>query len=283
MRMFTFFLQTEVTAMIKKFKVGHEDKIAIKDFDPDETLDYKSPDDAREDFKNLNLKMIDLQELLYAEKKRSLLIIFQAMDAGGKDGTIKHVMRGLNPQSCTVYSFKAPTDEEKAHDFLWRVHKQVPAHGMIGIFNRSHYEEVLITRVHKWIDDDTAKHRFKRINEFEELLSENNVTILKFFLHISKDEQRKRLQERLDDKEKHWKFDPADIKERALWHDYQKAYEDVFNHCSTKHAPWYIIPSNKKWFRNLAVAKIIVQRMEELDMKYPKPTYDIHAIREIPE
>jgi len=257
--------------MIKDLLVPENKKISLKDYDPDETFGFKSADDAREDFKELNMKMIDLQELLYAEKKRSLLIILQAMDAGGKDGTIKHVMRGLNPQSCVVHSFKAPSDEERSHDFLWRIHKHVPPKGCVGIFNRSHYEDVLVTRVHQMISDKIAKQRFNQINEFEELLAENGVTILKFYLHISKSEQKDRLQERLDDKSKHWKFSVNDVKEREQWNDYMDAFEDIFSNCSTKLAPWFIIPSNKKWFRNLAVARIIVQTMEKLDMKYPDP------------
>lgn len=269
--------------MIKHFRVPLDTEISLKDYDPDNTLHYTSADDAREDFKDLNLRMIDLQEMLYAERKRALLIIFQAMDAGGKDGTIKHVMRGINPQGCTVTCFKTPTTEELAHDYLWRVHQRVPARGYIGIFNRSHYEEVLITRIHRWIDDTQAKRRFRQINDFEELLSDHGTVILKFFLHISKKEQRERLQERLDDPSKHWKFDPNDLKERERWDDYMKMYEDIFRHCNKKHAPWYIIPSDKKWFRNLAVAKIIVETMEGLNMKYPKPSFDIHSIREIPK
>lgn len=257
--------------MIKKFKVPYDQKIKLKDYDPDDTDEYKEADDVREQFKEFNMRMIDLQEVMYAEKKHGLLIILQAMDAGGKDGTIKHVMRGINPQSCSVTSFKIPTEEERLHDFLWRYHKAVPPRGYVGIFNRSHYEDVLVTRVHKLISDEVAKDRFDRINEFEELLTDNGITILKFFLHISKDEQKKRLQERLDNKEKHWKFSKNDLKERSQWEEYQEAFEDVFNHCSTKRAPWYIIPSNRKWFRNLAVAKILVQTMEDLDMKTPKP------------
>jgi PPK2 family polyphosphate:nucleotide phosphotransferase len=256
--------------MIKEFKVEPDQDVKLKDYDPDDTLDYESADEAREKFKELNMKMVDLQELLYAEKKHALLIILQAMDAGGKDGTIKHVMRGINPQSCMVRSFKGPTDEERLHDFLWRIHKAVPPRGYVGIFNRSHYEDVLVTRVHKMITDHEAKRRFKQINDFEELLTDNGVAILKFYLHISKEEQRKRLQERLDNKDKHWKFSPNDLKERPLWDDYRQMFEDVFSHCSTKHAPWYIVPSNKKWFRDLAVAKIIVQAMENMEMHVPK-------------
>ncbi len=264
--------------MIKQFKVEPDQEVKLKNYDPDETSDYKSADDARDKFKELNMKLIDLQELLYAEKKHSLLIILQAMDAGGKDGTIKHVMRGLNPQSCVVHSFKAPSDEERSHDFLWRIHKEVPPVGYVGIFNRSHYEDVLVTRVHKWITHHVAKQRFNQINEFEELLTESGVTILKFFLHISKEEQRKRLQERLDDKEKHWKFSLNDMKEREQWEDYMSAFEDVFSNCSTKVAPWYIIPSNKKWFRNLAVAKVIVQAMENMNLHVPAPKEDYSKV-----
>ncbi len=265
-------------SMVKKFRVPEDRKISLKDYDPDETLSYKSNDDCREDFKQFNIRMIELQELLWAEKKRSLLIILQAMDAGGKDGTIKHVMRGLNPQSCIVHSFKAPSEEERSHDFLWRIHKAVPPAGYVGIFNRSHYEDVLVTRVHKMISDKEAKRRFNQINEFEELLNENGATIVKFFLYISKEEQRERLQARLDDKEKHWKFSPNDMKERELWGDYMDAFEDVFNHCSTEKAPWYIIPSNHKWFRNIAVAKILVETMEGMDLKVPKPAGDYSGI-----
>lgn len=265
--------------MIKKYRVPHDKKISLlKDYDPDDTHGYKDSDDVRENFKEYNLRMIELQELMWAEHKRSLLIILQAMDAGGKDGTIKHVMRGLNPQSCVVHSFKAPSDEERSHDFLWRIHKAVPPRGCVGIFNRSHYEDVLVTRVHKMITDKEAKRRFNQINEFEELLTENGVAIVKLFLFISKDEQKKRLQERLDDKEKHWKFSPNDLKERPMWEDYMQAFEDVFNHCSTEDAPWYVVPSNKKWFRNLAVAKILVETMEGLDLKVPKAPADYSKI-----
>lgn len=260
--------------MIKQLRVEPDQEVKLKDYDPDFTSDYESAEDAREKFKELNMKMIDLQELLYAEKKHALLIILQAMDAGGKDGTIKNVMRGVNPQSCMVHSFKAPTEEERAHDFLWRIHKAVPPRGYVGIFNRSYYEDVLVTRVHKLISDHEAKRRFRQINDFEELLTANGVTILKFYLHISKEEQRQRLQERLDEKEKHWKFSANDLKERPLWDEYRQAFEDVFSHCSTKDTPWYIIPANKKWFRNLAVAKIMVQALESLDMHVPKPAED---------
>ncbi|MBX7150497.1 polyphosphate kinase 2 family protein [bacterium] len=264
--------------MVKKFRVPPETSVSLKDYDPDYTAGYESADDARDEFKKLNLKMIELQELMYAQKKHALLIILQAMDAGGKDGTIKNVMRGINPQSCVVHSFKGPSEEERSHDFLWRIHKAVPPRGSVGIFNRSHYEDVLVTRVHGMINDKEAKERFERINEFEELLYDSDVAIVKFFLYISKDEQKKRLQERLDDKEKHWKFSPNDLKERKLWGDYMNAFEDVFSNCSKKHAPWYIIPSNKKWFRNLAVAEVIVDTMEDLKMHVPKPAEDYSKV-----
>lgn len=264
--------------MIKELRVPPKKNIRLADYDPAYTSDIKSAEDAREDFKKLNMKMIDLQELMYAEKKHGLLIILQAMDAGGKDGTIKHVMRGINPQSCQVRSFKAPTDLERSHDFLWRYHIAVPPKGMVGIFNRSHYEDVLVTRVHKWVTDKEARRRFKKINQFEQLLIDNGIAVVKFYLHISKEEQKKRLEERLQNKEKHWKFSKNDVKERLLWDQYMEAFEDVLNHCSTVDAPWYIIPSNHKWFRNLAVAKILVKTMEALDMKTPAPEEGLESV-----
>jgi len=200
------------------------------------------------------------------------------MDASGKDGTIRHVMYGVNPQVCSVTSFKAPTSEELDHDFLWRIHNAVPPRGEIGIFNRSHYEDVLIVRVHDLVPKTVWSARYEQINDFEKMLSKNNVTILKFFLHISKDEQKERLQERLNDPTKNWKMNPEDLKERELWDDYQKAYEVAIEKCSTKYAPWYIIPANKKWFRNIAVSEIIIETLENLKMKFPKPAFDPSTI-----
>jgi PPK2 family polyphosphate:nucleotide phosphotransferase len=197
------------------------------------------------------------------------------MDAGGKDGTIRHVMSGLNPQGCRVTSFKVPTEEELSHDYLWRMHRAVPAKGEIGIFNRSHYGDVLVVRVHNLVPKRVWSKRFEQINAFEKILAETGVTIVKFFLHISKEEQKNRLQERLDDSTKHWKVSPADFEERKYWDDYVKAYEDVLARCSTPWAPWYVIPGDHKWFRNLAVADVLVRTLKDMKMRFPKSKLDL--------
>jgi PPK2 family polyphosphate:nucleotide phosphotransferase len=228
--------------------------------------------------KNLD-KLIELQERLYAASTHALLIVIQAMDTGGKDGAIKHVFSGVNPQGCTVISFKQPTKLELAHDFLWRVHAATPPKGMIGIFNRSHYESVLVERVHELVPREVWSRRYDRINEFEKLLAEEGTTIIKFFLHISKDEQKKRLQARLDDPEKHWKFDPNDLNERKRWDDYQAAYEDALQKCSTNDAPWYIVPADHKWFRNWVISDTIVRTLEKLDLKYPPAAKGIEGLK----
>jgi PPK2 family polyphosphate:nucleotide phosphotransferase len=215
-------------------------------------------------------KLAALHDLLYAEHKRSLLIVVQGMDAAGKDGTVKHVMSGVNPQGCSVTSFKQPTSLELDHDFLWRVHAAVPPKGAIGIFNRSHYEDVLIARVHELVRPAVWKRRYREINDFEKMLTENDVCILKFFLHISSREQEKRFDQRQTDPRKNWKSSPADFKERRYWDQYQRAYRDAIRECSTREAPWYIIPSDHKWFRNFAVAEIVVSTMESFKMRYPK-------------
>jgi PPK2 family polyphosphate:nucleotide phosphotransferase len=261
------------------YLVPPNSKVKISDYDADNTGDLKSKSDAQNDLEKNRAKLFDLQELLYAESKRALLVVLQAMDAGGKDGTIRHIFTGVNPQGCQVSSFKVPTEEELRHDFLWRVHKVTPAKGMVGIFNRSHYEDVLVVRVHKLISDKVAEQRFGEINQFEKLLDDNNTVILKFFLHISKDEQKKRLQERLDEPKKYWKVNPTDLKERKHWDEYEQAYEDVFRNCSTKHAPWYIIPANKKWYRNAVISQIIVDTLENLHMKYPNPEFDLKKLK----
>lgn len=252
-------------------------KVAISDLDPTSTLSF----DKKESDKVLkeNRKQLKrLQLLLYAEHKHSLLIILQGMDTSGKDGTISHVMEGLNPQSCRVASFKTPTPEELDHDFLWRIHKVTPAKSEITLFNRSYYEDVLIVRVHNLVPEEVWSKRFSVINDFEKLLTENGSTILKFFLNISKDEQKKRLQERLSDPQKNWKMNLNDLKERQYWQQYMTAYEDVINRCGTDHAPWYVIPSDKKWFRNLAISEIIRETLENLNMKLPKPVFDPKSI-----
>jgi PPK2 family polyphosphate:nucleotide phosphotransferase len=234
---------------------------------------------ATDEIEHYQQRLRELQELLYAERQRSLLICLQAMDTGGKDGTINHVLGAMNPQGCRVVAFRQPSAEELAHDFLWRVHRAAPARGEVVIFNRSHYEDVLVVRVHNLVPKDVWSRRYDRINAFEKGLLEHDIHILKFYLHISKEEQLTRFKERLDDPTKQWKISEADYKERDFWDDYVAAYEEALSRCSTEHAPWFIIPADHKWFRNLAVARIVVEHLEGLKMKYPEPTVDIEQIR----
>lgn len=251
-------------------------KVKLADWDPDDTLGIQRDDEALA--KSLS-RLTELQHVLYADHRHALLIVLQALDAGGKDGTIRHVMSGVNPQGCQVTSFKAPTSEELAHDFLWRIHKAVPALGYIGIFNRSQYEDVLIVRVHDLAPKKVWSKRYRQINEFERILSLNNVTILKFFLHISKDEQKKRFEERLEDPNKNWKLSLPDFEERRHWDEYTRAYEVALRKCSTDAAPWYIIPANDKWVRNYIVAGVIVKTLEGLRLKYPAPSIDLSKVQ----
>lgn len=263
----------EEEVRMKRYLVKPGSRLTLAHFDPDETGDFKKNDQGKEKAKTETGTLIAgldrLQERLYANATRSLLIILQGMDTSGKDGTIKHVMSGVNPQGCKVVAFKAPSKDELAHDFLWRIHREVPPKGFIGIFNRSHYEDVLITRVHRWVSDKVVKQRFNRIKEFEELLHENGTTVLKFFLHISKDEQKERLEARIADPEKRWKWNSGDLEERKLWDDYIKAFEDVISATSTDHAPWYVVPANRKWYRNLVVADRVVDALEDMKLKTP--------------
>lgn len=244
-------------------------KVKLNQVPADDTGKFKDKSAAEQAMEKDTARLGELQEILYADNKRSLLVVLQSMDTGGKDGTIRHVFSGINPQGCSVSSFKAPSSEELAHDYLWRVHKRGPAKGMITIFNRSHYESVLIERVHNIVPDNVWKKRYDHINAFEKLLSDEGTTILKFFLHISKGEQRKRLMARLKDPTKNWKFSEGDVAERQLWGKYQDAYEDALNKCSTDYAPWYVIPADHKWFRNWAVADIIRRTMDAMKLKYP--------------
>ena len=225
-------------------------------------------------FVDLREEVSLLQEKLFAEHERSLLILFQAMDTGGKDGALKALCFGLNPAGLEVARFKAPTQAELDHDFLWRAHKVTPNKGMIGIWNRSHYEDVLVVRVHKLVPKKVWKARYDQINSFEKILAENGTTIVKFMLHISKDEQKERLQARLDNPKKRWKFSPADLKERAFWDDYQEAYEDAINCCTTDYAPWYVIPANHKWARDLAIVEIVWRVLKKMKPRYPKIRFD---------
>jgi len=224
-------------------------------------------------------RLRDLQYLLYAENKRSLLIVLQGLDASGKDGTIRHVLGYMNPQGCRVQAFKQPSSLEAAHDFLWRIHQAVPKKGEAVIFNRSHYEDVLVARVHNLVPKKVWKARYQQINAFESFLTENNTKILKFFLHISPDEQLRRFKKRLDDPDRWWKISESDYSERRYWNDYQQAYQDVVSKCSTGQAPWFVIPSNHKWFRNLAISRIVVEVLEKQQMTFPEPTVDLNEIR----
>ncbi|MBI3808447.1 MAG: polyphosphate kinase 2 family protein [Nitrospirae bacterium] len=258
---------------MKEYRVKPDAQLNLGRCDPDDTGEYKNTDQGKEKAKAVTVQLIgrlgELQQRLYANGNRAVLIVLQGMDTSGKDGTIKHVMSGVNPQGCRVATFKAPSNSELAHDFLWRVHHEVPAKGQIGIFNRSHYEDVLITRVHKMISAKVEAQRLNQIKEFEELLAENGTAILKVFLHISKNEQKARLEARIRDPEKRWKFNEGDLEERKLWADYMKVFEEVLSATSTKHAPWYIVPANRKWYRNLVVADLAVRALEDMKLKTP--------------
>lgn len=266
------------TALHLRHLVKPGQKVHLADVDPGDTAPYKHKDEVQELLAADKKDLVKLQELLYAEGQHSLLVVLQAMDTAGKDATIRHVLSGVNPQGCFVTPFKVPTAEELAHDYLWRVHKVVPPKRMVGVFNRSHYEDVLVVRVHEMVPKDVWRQRYDQINAFEKHLAENGVTILKFFLHISKEEQKKRLQERLDDPEKHWKFSVGDLKERAIWDQYMAAYEDMLNRTSTPWAPWHLIPANRKWYRNLAVARVIVETLHNFEMKWPEPADDLTGV-----
>lgn len=223
-------------------------------------------------------RIADLEYRLYAEAKQSLLVVFQAMDAGGKDGAIRNVMGVANPNSCHVTAFKAPTSEELAHDFLWRVHKAAPRRGEIGVFNRSHYEDVLIVRVRELVPRSEWEKRYQHINDFERMLTDAGTKIVKFYLHISKDEQKERFEERLHDPRKQWKANPVDFEERERWDEYMAAYEDVLTRCSTPWAPWHVVPANKKWFRDLAVAEVVADALEAMAPRFPTPSFDGRSI-----
>ena len=235
-------------------------------------------DDGEDLLKGIADRMAELQELLYAEGKRSLLIVLQAMDAAGKDSTVRHVFSPLNPAGCVVTSFKAPTSEELAHDFLWRIHQHAPRAGNVAVFNRSHYEDVLIVRVKKWVAEKVWRRRYAHINHFEELLQDSGTVVLKFFLHISKDYQKERLQRRLDRPDKHWKFNPEDLLEREHWDDYQTAFAECFKETSTADAPWFVIPAERRWYRNLAIAQIVTRTLERMDPKPPEVDFDPSTI-----
>jgi PPK2 family polyphosphate:nucleotide phosphotransferase len=261
------------------FKVEPKTKVKLGDFDPGYHGKLADKDAASAALEQTGRQLRELQGLLYADRRRSVLVCLQGLDAAGKDGTIARVFGTMNPQGVIVSSFKVPTPFELAHDFLWRIHRRTPARGEVAIFNRSHYEDVLVTRVHGLVPEATWSRRYDRINEFEENLVDSGTAILKFYLHISEDEQLRRFEKRLDDPTRRWKISEADYSERKLWPEYVSAYEEVFRRTSTKHAPWYIIPSNHKWYRNLAVSTILVQAMKALGLELPRPAVNIEGIR----
>ncbi|MBN2258650.1 MAG: polyphosphate kinase 2 family protein [Anaerolineaceae bacterium] len=259
-----------------RYRIKPGQKVKLKDFDPGDKGDWQDrKKESKAEVLKLNQALSNLQELLFASQKHRLLVVFQAMDTGGKDGTIRAVFEGVNPQGVRVANFKTPTPLELAHDYLWRVHTQVPGKGELVIFNRSHYEDVLVVRVHNLVPPEVWKKRYQQINEFERMLVEEGTTILKFYLHIDAEEQRDRLIERIDNPRKQWKFNPGDLEERKLWDQYMKAFEDVLEKTSTPYAPWYVVPSNANWYRNLVVGSLIVNTMEGFKMKYPQPVENI--------
>ena len=265
-----------------RYRIEPGERVSLAAIDPDETEHYCRKKDVAKELERQRRRIQGLQARLYAENEKGLLIVLQAMDTGGKDGTIKHVFSGVNPQGCRVSSFKTPSAEEANHDFLWRYHKSTPARGRIGIFNRSHYEDVLVVRVKDLVPKEVWRGRYDQINAFERNLSLDGITVLKFFLHISKDEQKRRLESRLDNPDKRWKFSSADIKERAFWDGYQAAFEDALTTCSTGHAPWYIVPANKKWYRNLVIARTIADTLAAIDPRFPPAEEGLELV-EIPD
>ncbi len=267
---------------IKKFRVEPGSAVDLESIDPGFHGAHANDVEAADELQRNLARITELQRKLYADRKHSLLIVLQGIDGAGKDGTCWHVISAMDPQGVQVTGFKQPTPEEQEHDFLWRVHPHAPRRGFVSIFNRSHYEDVLVVRVHKLAPKDVWKPRYDFINDWEKLLAvENNTTILKFFLYISKEEQLKRFKERLDDPARQWKISASDYSERDKWDDYIKAFEAALSRCSTEHAPWFIIPSNHKWFRNLAASTIIADTLENLNLQLPKPTVDIEEIRKL--
>lgn len=257
---------------MERYRVKPGEKVNLDRLDAGDTSAWKGDkESAKERFLELRARLVELQEVLYAQQRHQVLVVFQAMDTGGKDGTIRAVFEGVNPQGVKVASFKAPTPLELAHDYLWRVHPHTPGKGEISVFNRSHYEDVLVVRVHNLAPEERWRRRYEHINQFERMLADEGTTILKFYLHIDREEQKERLLERLDMPEKRWKFSPGDLDERKLWPKYMEAFEEMLERTSTAYAPWYVIPANRNWMRNLAVMSILVDCLEKLDMKYPAP------------
>ena len=263
----------------KKFVIEPGEKVHLDKIDPSYTGKHESHEEAMPKIQENITRMDKLQYLLYADGDQSLLVVLQALDAAGKDGVVRHVFSGMNPQGTSVFGFKQPSKDEAAHDFLWRAHQRTPAQGEVVIFNRSHYEDVLVVRVHKLVEKSVWSMRYDLINDFEKMLTSNGTRILKFLLHISPEEQLARFKQRLDDPARHWKISDADYSERELWPKYIEAYEDALELTSTKYAPWYVIPSNHKWFRNLAISEIIADTLDEMGLKLPPTHVDMEQIR----
>lgn len=264
---------------MKRYRIAPDSQVDLSQYDAGDTSEASAGKDATEKtFTEINKRLELLQEHLWAEQRRKVLVVLQGMDTSGKDGTIRKVFEGVNPLGVRVAAFKAPSAEELDHDFLWRVHARVPARGELVIFNRSHYEDVLAARVRGFVPEEVWRPRYGQINDFERLLAETGTVVLKFFLHISKKEQKKRLQERLDNPEKRWKFRRGDLEDRALWDEYVRAYEDALSLTSTEHAPWYVVPADKKWYRNLVIATVLVDALEKLDLGTPEPEEDLDGI-----
>ena len=264
---------------LEQFRVEPGARVRLADIDPSFKGRHESQEAAAGEMAQCRKRLADLQEMLYVERRRSLLICLQGFDTAGKDGTIKHFLSVMSPQGCTVTHFERPSAEEAAHDFLWRVHRVTPSRGYVAIFNRSHYEDVLVARVHNLVPKSAWSLRYERINAFEQGLIEADTHVLKFFLHISSEEQLARFKARLDDPTKQWKISESDYLERRLWNDYVTAYEEALSRCSTERAPWFIIPANHKWFRDLAIARIVVEHLDGLKLSYPEPSVDIERIR----
>jgi len=263
------------------YRVKPGTTVNLKKWSTDDTGDFKQKKDGEAESEKNRDKLREIQEVLYAESKQSLLVVLQAMDAGGKDGTIDYIFSGVNPQGCQVTSFKVPSTLEKEHDFLWRIHAAAPRDGMIGIFNRSHYESVLVERVHEIVPKSKWRKRYDHINAFEQMLHDEGTRVVKFFLHISKKEQLERIQARLDDPKKNWKYNPDDLTERKRWDDYMEAFEDLLTRCSSDTCPWYVVPADHKWYRNWVISDILVRTLKEMNPKYPDPLPNLNKVKPI--
>jgi PPK2 family polyphosphate:nucleotide phosphotransferase len=264
---------------VDRYRVAPKSNVRLKDWSTNDTDGFHGDKaKAAEVLVELNRKLADLQGLLFAEGKHKMLVVLQGMDTSGKDGTIKHVFHTVNPLGVKVANFKRPNDTELAHDYLWRIHEHTPSDGHITIFNRSHYEDVLVVRVHDLVPKKQWRQRYRHLRDFERMLSDEGTVIVKFFLHISKDEQKARLEERLQNPQKQWKFEHGDVDERRLWDDYQRAYEAALSKTSTEDAPWYIVPSDRKWYRNLVISETLIEKLEALDMRYPEPAQGLDKI-----